>query len=442
MAQRRIARALANFGLSLQDIAGKEMQQKMYLDRQAEESRLIGERQREAFEREQVEKLREGLRSGKVLPQQVSEQENFKLTGGSAGNLLQFTPPEANVLAPITEDLGKITKAGQVPSAGELMGRRLSSGQPIKDLTGINNVIAQAAQQKTRLQDSEAFDRDAAIAQKFAETYETGQAENAVADATHGDVMKRTAVEDAQKVKTAGQTAFAQRSGNIRADIQHAAATLKMKTDEEMMKARVHEDARVAASTQAAILKSQQTTAESIPRLYELADAWRQAGPKLKGIVGSSETYAALLDNFTRDPTTFRATIARANLPKEVNMYFDKLNASLSYLARSTGEVGNLAGQEQLWQRYGAPSALDVVQGTADQKMVNMLAFTMAQPELARMNMDPRVIALAPEVKLDLVEQIVGKNRQNIQERMFPKATGNEDAEKAALIQSLKARRR
>jgi hypothetical protein len=61
---------------------------------------------------------------------------------------------------------------------------------------------------------------------------------------------------------------------------------------------------------------------------------------------------------------------------------------------------------------------------------------------LARMNMDPRVIALAPEVKLDLVEQIVGKNRQNIQERMFPKATGNEDAEKAALIQSLKARRR
>jgi hypothetical protein len=434
MASRRIGRALAAFGQSLGSIADKEIQNKLYMERQAEESRLIGERQRADDERTNIANLTEKLRAGLVQPQQLTDRDRKGITGSANGNIMQLAPPEASVIGPIAAELRKVTESGQVPRPEELMQQRLASGKPFNQqegLSGIANLINTAGATRERLQNSEAFNRDAEAADAFNKEYNTGMAKEQVAKETEAAALARRKGEKEQDLTYAGRTRAAENDADFRAKIKYAPDLLKLDVARavEMNRLDIDKARQIAGFT--AISKASENSTQAIPRINNLSTLWQKAQPEIKGSMTNKFLGPAFYDAW--------ATRTYMGMPTNTRRYFQELDASLPFLARLTGEVGNLADQEQMRQRYGAPTAYDAAQGTGLDKLENLLAFGLSAPTLARMNNDPAIINLAPDVKLKMIEDVVqdARNKLKAQRKTGPK-TGDEASERAALEQALR----
>ncbi len=415
MARRRIGRALASFGGSLQRVAETELQNRLIKERQAAESALIGGRQAEEHKRDQTAKLVEGLRSGSILPQQVSDEERtaIKPTRQASGlegpDLMSMTPPDQILAKPIFENLSKITKAGQVPGSQEIFNQRLSQG-PIKDLSSLTGLLNTGTQQKERLASSEAFDRDSAIAQAQGEAFSTKVGENEAANVNQPDVLRRSLETGQQNVKLAGQEQYARSTAEIRAKINNAAAILKLEGDSARQKAAIEQDANRAKARFEAVSKSEATAATALPQLGNLYALWLGA----KDDIAKMAKIAGPLGPASVDA---RINLSYAGIPENIRLYYSELEKSLPFFARLTGEVGNLAEQEQVRQRFGLPTAYDAVQGTGDEKLETAIALAMKAGKLSELNMDPATMALDAGTRLNLLESVLAEGKAQLKTR-------------------------
>jgi hypothetical protein len=390
---------LASFGASLQNSAEADMQNNRIKERQAAESALIAGREKDRFQREQVANLTQGLREGKILPGQLTDNEIDSV----GGDVLKLTPPDQILNKPIFENLAKITKAGEVPGTEEIYRQRLSQG-PIKDLSSLTSLLTAGQQQKTRLENSEAFDRDAAMAQKFGDQYNIEMAKNAAANATLPDALRRRESEGKVDVKLAGQKSYAQESGSIKAKIDNAAAILKMEGDSARQKAAIETDSRRGIARMEAVSKAEQAGATALPQLGNLYKLYNNAKDDL---AKASKLFGpAVVDGWIG--TTY------VGVPTSIRLYYQELEKSLPFLARLTGEVGNLAEQEQVRQRFGLPTAYDAVQGTGEDKLETALALAMKASKLAELNTDPAILQLSPADRLAALDHLISQAKESL----------------------------
>jgi len=415
MAQRKFARALANFGQSLQQQAAEDYQDKKLRERQAiqdqqialrqkEQDDRISERQRAAQEAENLRNLQQSLRKGEVLPQQLTEADRTSL----GGNVLQFSPPETNIIQPLMAQLQKANTPGEVASPEELIRQRISTGQPIRDLTGINQLIAQSGQTSDRLVGADVAKRAADVeqagaqAQAQAKGQATGAFEAKTAQEPQALEMLRRELQ--VKSRAAGDEAYARSNGEIKSKVENAANILKLEKDKAEMLAKVAGNKEFDAKRVAARAAVTDTANKALGEVGQLYTSYIEAKDSMKKL--ANRITPAALDTYVH--TTY------AGLPKEVRLYFQKLEGDLPFLARLQGEVGNLAEQEQQRQLFSMPTAYDAVDGTGEYKLETKLAMAMKAGEIHDLNNDPEILKLPIGERFKMLEAIIEQGRQEL----------------------------
>lgn len=130
-----------------------------------------------------------------------------------------FVPTDTELGAPIVDE---IAKAKDLPSLGSKQGRfeqRRTAG-PITSLSDISNLLNTYDAQRGQINENDATAIDQAGAKSQAEAYGTGTGQNIAANESLPDVIRRENTKENEtrgaKVQTAGDTAFAQGSGQAR----------------------------------------------------------------------------------------------------------------------------------------------------------------------------------------------------------------------------------
>lgn len=74
--------------------------------------------------------------------------------------------------------------------------------------------------------------------------------------------------------------------------------------------------------------------------------------------------------------------IPRIWMGPDAKAYLDAVDTLRAQSARLGGDVGNLAGTEQIWAALRFPDVTDMIQGTSDEKLLRMITATAAMPAI------------------------------------------------------------
>lgn len=209
-----------------------------------------------------------------------------------------------------------------------------------------------------------------------------------------------------EKVRTAGAESFAREAGSQRASLQFAPQRLQQEIQKALQMIPIElskaQQLQSAKAVQEASVESYKNTSR-IQTLYKL---WTLAEPKIQESMLTrigGEAGAATLE-----------ALPYSLQDKDVRVYFQTLESMLPYFARMTGEVGNLAEEEQLRQKYAAPTAIDAVNGTADEKIARLMAFSILSPRITALSGNPEFQSYDNRTKFNTIDRMIEEEMANL----------------------------
>ena len=350
-----------------------------------------------------------------------------------------FVPPtDQELTAPISEDLSKASKIadirspldivnqagtrgvdttpelGTVPRANPatLPGELPSMNLPVQSRPAIEQLLAQRKDKFGRITEANQYEdqRTAATARQVA--YEGAMGKENAAVNTFRPELDRALTTIREKAgpeaSAAAQKSGAETNARLRAELDPRITAMKLVQGRALMALDIEK--ATAAGLGKAVAGSQEDMATTLPRLTELQQLWTKAVPAIKasGPASMLGNVGAQLSQ-TAQPTS--------TLPTESRLYTEAVEAILPALARATGEVGNLADQEQIRQRYSVPTFVDALNGTGEAKLARLQAFVVAKPRLLMLTANPSIQSLSPTERLNLIDRIVEQTRRELETR-------------------------
>jgi hypothetical protein len=416
------------------------------------QSDLMSSRQKEDDERRAANNARQSLMFATPAQRRALINAKVEIPGV---NLQQFNPTSAEVLAPIYQRYATATKMSEIPSRLESLGFAAGEGEdtsiadpdtpfgpagqtftkrhvitspddaqtqgilpsaammpaqrpPIEQLLQARQSSVDRVNRADELEVDRAGARANLVARETELGQEAGQAQ------TFRPQLNRALQEIREK---AGPQAAAERQmsgarqrGAFDFLTNPTARGDRLRWEQDLGDIQVK--VAGAGQTEKAAIDAQTQAARSTPYLTELQKLWVEAQPEI--------AKSPWVDYLGRMGGQIQQdALPGFALPDKSRAYFQAVERALPIFTRAVGEVGNLAEQEQIRQRYGPPTGVDALSDptVGMRKLAQMQTFLDVQPALIRMLANPAVQRLPAGERLNLIDQLITIRINEIQAR-------------------------